>query len=543
MQSNNQEHRITEMTKFINTPIAVPSASVLLAALLVVAGCSVTPVYQRPAVDTPAAFKEAAAADATNAAAVATEAGQWKPAQPAEEVARGQWWKVFGDDVLNTLEDQALQANQDLKAGAARLAQARALEKSARAAFFPQVNAGVGPTRLRSSPASLGLPPDANTATSTLWRAQADFSYEADLFGRVSSVADAASADAQQNAALFHSLQLAIQGDVAQAYFMVRELDAEQALYVSTVALREQTQKLLQRRFDEGDIGEVDVARSRTELAAAQSESLGIARRRAIAEHALAVLLGKTPADFSLPQTPLTRISVTVPAGLPSALLERRPDIAAAERAMAAANSRIGSAKSAFFPRLSITGALGFESGELGDLFKWSSRTFLLGPLFGTMLSMPVFDGGARRAELDRADAVYEEDVARYRQTVLNAFGEVEDNLANLRILGDQTHAQDEAVTASTRASNLSHIQYREGSISFLNVIDADRSVLLQQRVAVQLDGERARSTVNLIRAIGGGWGEPARLGYTEDGKDPAASSAVKQAAFAERNPVLPPPH
>jgi multidrug efflux system outer membrane protein len=232
-----------------------------------------------------------------------------------------------------------------------------------------------------------------------------------------------------------------------------------------------------------------------------------------------------------------------VPAGLPSALLERRPDIAAAERAMAAANSRIGSAKSAFFPRLSITGALGFESGELGDLFKWSSRTFLLGPLFGTMLSMPVFDGGARRAELDRADAVYEEDVARYRQTVLNAFGEVEDNLANLRILGDQTHAQDEAVTASTRASNLSHIQYREGSISFLNVIDADRSVLLQQRVAVQLDGERARSTVNLIRAIGGGWGEPARLGYTEDGKDPAAGSAVKQAAFAERNPVLPPPH
>jgi multidrug efflux system outer membrane protein len=529
--TRNQEDKIMEMSKFINTPIAAPS--VLLAALLALAGCSVTPVYQRPAVDTPAAFKEAATTAADTAA-------QWKPAQPAEEAARGQWWKVFGDDVLNTLEDQALQANQDLKAGAARLGQARALEQSARARFFPQVGVGVGPTRLRPSPASQGLPPDANTAANTSWRGQADFAYEADLFGRVSSVADAASADAQKNAALFQSLQLAIQADVAQAYFLVRELDAEQALYAGTVALRDQTQKLLQRRFDEGDIGEVDVARSRTELAAAQSESLGIARRRAIAEHALAVLLGKTPADFSLPQTPLTRISVTVPAGLPSALLERRPDIAAAERAMAAANARVGSAKSAFFPRLSITGALGFESGELGDLFKWSSRTFLLGPLFGTMLSLPVFDGGARQAELDRAGAGYEEDVARYRQTVLKAFGEVEDNLANLRILGDQTHAQDEAVNASTRAANLLHIQYREGSISFLNVIDADRSVLQQQRVAVQLDGERARSTVNLIRAIGGGWGEPARLGYTEDGKDSATGSAVKHAAFAERNPGQP---
>lgn len=473
-------------------------SSSLLAALLILAGCSVAPVYQRPAVDVPAAFKEAAAKTDKQA--------QWKTAQPAEEVARGQWWKVFGDDVLNGLEDQALAANQDLKAGAARLGQARALEQSARAGLFPQVGVGIGPTRQRPSPASQGLPANADTTPGTLWRAQANFSYEADLFGRVSSVADAASADAQKNAALFQSLQLAIQADVAQAYFLLRELDAEQALYTTTVSLRGQTLKLLQRRFDEGDIGEVDVARSKTELAAAQSESLGIARRRAAAEHALAILLGKTPADFSLPASPLTRIAINVPAGLPSALLERRPDIAAAERSMAAANARIGSAKSAFFPRLSITGAAGYESSELGDLFKWSSRTFLLGPLLGTALSLPVFDGGARRAEVDRANAGYEEEVARYRKTVLTAFGEVEDNLANLRILDDQTRAQDDAVNASTRAATLSHIQYREGSVSFLQVIDADRSVLQQQRVAVQLDSERARSTVNLIRAIGGGW-------------------------------------
>jgi multidrug efflux system outer membrane protein len=486
------------MTIVKHTRIA--AASALLAALLVLTGCSVAPRYERPAVDMPAAFKEAA-----------DKSSDWKTAQPSEDIARGRWWKVFGDDVLDSLEEQAGLANQDLKAGAARLSQARAVEQSARAARSPQVGIGAGVTRQRPSPASQGLAPDAETSATTLWRGQAAFSYEADLFGRISSAVDAAGADAQKNLALFHSLQLAIQADVAQAYFLVRELDAEQELYAGTVALRAQTMKLVQRRFDEGDISEVDVARARSELAAAQSESLGISRRRAVAEHALAILLGKAPADFSLPARPLTRLAVDVPAGVPSALLERRPDIAAAERAMAAANARIGIANATFYPRLDITGAMGFESGEPGDLFKWSSRSFLLGPLVGTMLSLPIFDGGARQAGVDRAKAGYEEGVASYRQTVLNAFREVEDSLGNLRILREQTVAQEEAVNASTRAAKLSHIQYREGSVSYLNVIDADRSVLQQQRVAVQLDGERARSTVNLIRAIGGGWGEAAQ--------------------------------
>ena len=258
----------------------------------------------------------------------------------------------------------------------------------------------------------------------------------------------------------------------------------------------------MQRRFDEGDISELDLARAKAELASAQSESLGVARTRAVAEHSLAVLLGKTPAEFSFQPRPLSRVAVAIPAGLPSSLLERRPDIAAAERGMAAANARIGVARSAFFPRLDITGAFGYESAGLGELFNWSSRTFLLGPL----LSMPLFDGGRRQAGVDKARAVYEEDVANYRQTVLNAFKEVEDNLADLRILGDQTQAQDNAVQAAERAAKLSHIQYREGSVSYLNVIDADRTVLQQQRVAAQLDGARAKSAVNLIRAIGGGW-------------------------------------
>jgi multidrug efflux system outer membrane protein len=465
---------------------------------LILAGCSLTPTYERPAAPTTAAFKEALPPE---------RAGQWKAAQPSEAALRGEWWKVFGDATLDALETQAAEANQNLKAAAARLAQARAVQREARSGLFPEVNAAFGPTRQRASPASQGFADDGPATTGTLWRGQLGVSYEADLFGRVSSTVDAATADAQQSEALLRSVQLALQADVAENYFTVRELDAERQIYVQTLALRQQTLDLVERRYKEGDISELDVARARSELASAQSEALGIDRRRAASEHALAVLLGKAPAEFSLPANPLSRLVINVPPGLPSALLERRPDIAAAERAMAAANDRIGAARAAFFPQLNITGNAGFESSELGNLFEWSSRAFLLGPLTGAMLTLPIFDAGRRQAGLDRARAAYEEDVANYRQTVLGAFREVEDNLANLRILTEQTQAQDRAVQASSRAAQLSHTQYKEGSISYLDVIDSDRTVLTQQRVSVQLDGERARSTVNLIRALGGGWG------------------------------------
>ncbi|MGC3963063.1 MAG: efflux transporter outer membrane subunit [Rhodocyclaceae bacterium] len=475
----------------------LPRVPLLLASLLVMAGCSLAPTYERPDVAAPGAFKESLDP---------AQQAKWKVAQPSEAVARGQWWTIFGDATLNGLEDQALAANQDLRAAAARVAQSRALLGTARSDQYPQVGAAFGPTRQRASAAAQGVAPDDAAGPSTLWRAQVGIAYEVNLFGRVANSVSAARADTEQSEALFESVRLALQADVAQAHFLVRQLDAEQEIYVGTVALREQTLKLVQRRFDEGDISELDVARARTELASAQSESMSIARRRAAAEHALATLLGSAPAAFSLPAQPLTRVSVIVPAGLPSALLERRPDVAAAERAMAAANARIGVARSAFFPSLAITGAAGYESAQLSDLFEWSSRAFLIGPLAGAMLSMPIFDGGRRQAGVNRAHAVYEEDVARYRQTVLNAFREVEDSLANLRILADQTEAQDTAVNASSRAAQLSHFQYREGSISYLDVIDADRSVLTQKRVSVLLDGERARSAVDLIRAMGGGW-------------------------------------
>lgn len=491
------------MNKSLNP--RVPPLAPLLGALLVLAGCSLAPTYERPSVAMPDAFKEAPA----NATDAVSHAGSWKPAQPSEDVARGPWWKVFGDATLDELEAQALDANQNVKAALARVKEARALNQSTRSEWFPQLNAGLGPMRQKSSPASQFLPPNVDGPSQTFWRAQGALSYEADLFGRVASSIDASRADRQQSEALLRLVQLALQADVAQNYFSLRELDAEQDLYTRTVALREQALQLAQHRFNEGDISELDVARATSELATARSDAMTLARLRAVSEHSLAMLLGKPPAQFSLAPRPLEPVTVQIPAGLPSALLERRPDIAAAERAMAAANARIGIAKAAFFPSLTLTGAGGFESASLGDLFRWTSRTFLLGPMVGTALTMPLFDGGARSANLANARAKYEEDVANYRQQVLVAFQEVEDNLANLRILSDQIQAQNDAVQASGRAAQLSRAQYREGLVSYLDVIDSERTVLQSQRAAVQLNGAQAVYTVNLIRALGGGWDAP----------------------------------
>ncbi|WP_277621553.1 efflux transporter outer membrane subunit [Caballeronia grimmiae] len=473
----------------------------LMASLLVVAGCSLAPTYEKPDVNPPAAYKETPTLSPS-------EAGTWKTAQPSEEMLRGEWWTVFDDPTLNDLERQAQDANQNLKAAAARVKESRAINQTARAGLFPTLDAGFGPTREKFSPASQFLPPDGNVPAQTLWRAQASVSYEVDLFGRVSNSVQAANADTEQSQALFRSVQLALQADVAQNYFNLRELDAEADVFARTVTLREEALKLVQRRFAEGDISELDVARARSELATARSDAMTVQRLRAASEHGLAVLLGKAPAQFTMAANPLKPVTVRLPPGLPSSLLERRPDIAAAERSMAAANARIGVAKAAFFPSLTLTGSGGFESATLGDLFNWSSRTFLLGPFAGTMLNLPIFDGGRRKGNLANARAIYEEDVANYRQQVLVAFREVEDNLSDLRILETQTTTQADAVNASVRAAQLSRRQYTEGAVNYLDVIDAERTVLQSQRVAVQLAGTQAVSTVNLIRALGGGWGD-----------------------------------
>lgn len=485
-------------------------AAVSVVALAILSACSTGPAYVRPDAPIPNAFKEQAVPLRTMGSAVeGTSAEAWKTAKPAEDLFRGEWWRVFGDPTLDGLEKQAADANQELKAAAARVQQARALVQAARSSWFPSIGAGFGPTRQHLSPASQFLSDDVKVPDQTLWRAQVSASYEADLFGRVSDNVSASRSDEARSEALFRSVQLALQADVAQNYFRLREFDAQLGLYRKTVALREGALRLVESRFSAGEISDLDVSRARSELATARADAVGVARQRAVSEHSLSILIGKPPADFTFAETPLVPVRARIPAQLPSSLLERRPDIAAAERTMASANARVGLAKSAFFPRLDITGAFGYESATLGNLFRWSTRTFLLGPFAGTALTLPIFDGGRRNANLADARARFDEDVALYRQQVLVAFKEVEDSLSDLRLLDDQIREQGSAVSASKRAEHLATTQYKEGQVSYLEVIDTQRRILQLQLQSVHLAGTQAVGTVALIRALGGGWDEP----------------------------------
>jgi multidrug efflux system outer membrane protein len=481
-----------------------------LGCLATVTGCSLAPTYERPQVtgaSTP--YKEASGTPSSDGSdgQPSINGGTWKTAQPSEGNPRGEWWTIFDDSKLNELEAEAALKNQNLEAAVARIKQSRAITETVRSGLYPTVNAGFGPTKEKDSPASQFLSDGTDFPSQTLWRAQANAAYEVDLFGRVADSVQASKADNQRSEALLRSVILALQADVAQNYFNIRELDAEIDVFRRTVTLRGQALELVQHKYREGDISELDLARARSELATAQSDQMTVQRMRAASEHGLAVLLGTAPSEFSMDANPIAPISVNVPPGLPSSLLERRPDVSAAEQAMIAANARIGVAKSAYFPSLNLTGTAGFEADTLADLFNWSSRAFLLGPLVGTALTIPLFDGGKRKGNLAKARGIYEEDVALYRQQVLTAFREVEDNLSDLRILRDQIQTQSQAVEASSRAEQLSSTQYREGAVTYLDVIDAQRTVLRSQRTAVQLSGVQAVATVNLVRALGGGWG------------------------------------
>jgi multidrug efflux system outer membrane protein len=281
----------------------------------------------------------------------------------------------------------------------------------------------------------------------------------------------------------------------------------------------------VQRRFDAGEISELDLAQAKTEVGLAQSQVYGLERQRAQIENGLAVLLGKAPASFTLTPAPLVEALPSIPAGLPSSLLERRPDVAAASRTMAASNARIGVAKAAFFPALRITGLFGYESNDLNELFQWSSRVWALGPIFGTMLTMPIFDGGRNQANLDRTYAVLEESVGVYRQTVLGAFAEVEDNLVALRTLAGQAQATRDSVQSAARALQIAESRYRAGAANYLQVVDGQRTLLVVQRLDVQIRGARAVSTVALIRALGGGWADQAK--QAEGQGQPAATPAT----------------
>lgn len=466
--------------------VHVPHKLTLLAALLVLAGCSTVKPPEHAAIDVPTEYREAAALE-----------GAWKVATPADRADRGQWWLVFNDSDLSALIEQATRSSPTLAVAVARVKEARAIAGVVDADRGFQLDGGAGPTRVKES----------GNSPFTEWRAQVSASYEVDLIGRLSDASRAARLDAEAQEAAYRSILLALQADVAQQYFILRALDSELAILNKTIGLRQEEVRLVQYRYELGDTSELDVAKAKTELAIVQAEAESVTRTREQQDHALAVLLGQAPAQFTLAPAPLKQAPVIVPAGLPSDLLERRPDIAQAQRQLAAASARIGVAKAAFFPRLVLTGSAGYASSDLSDLFKWSSRSWLLGPLVGTALSLPIFDGGRNKANLARADANYEAQVANYRQTVLVGFREVEDNLSALGTLDRQLGFQDEAVASAQKAAHLAEVRYRNGSASYFEVIDAQRTLLAAERAHNQSLGLRSVASVGLIRALGGDWG------------------------------------
>lgn len=453
-----------------------------LAAALLLAGCATAPSAPLASAETPASFKEAGV--------------QWTTAAPAEAQDRGTWWKAFGDPVLDGLVERAAVQNTDIHAAAARLAQARALVRSAQADRMPQLGLGAGASRQAGANAATGATP------ATLLDAGASFAYEIDLSGRLARSRDAAALDAQEREALLQSTRLLVQAETAQTYLALRAADSELALVQETVTAYANTLRLTQRRHQAGDIAELDVVRVQTELAATEADALALQRRRAQLEHALALLAGDAASSFTLAPAEWTTALPSIPPGIPGTVLARRPDVAAAQSGLLAAQARLGVARSAWFPSVSLTTSGGFASPELGDLFKWSARAWGVGAL----LSLPIFDGGRREAGVQNAQARLDEAVAGYRGQVLGAFRDVEDQLSSLRLLHAQAQAQARAVESARRATTLSDTRYRNGLVSQLELLDARRSELFNRRQALQVRALQYQATVGLVRALGGGW-------------------------------------
>jgi multidrug efflux system outer membrane protein len=458
----------------------------ILTFLLVVAvcgGCSSSPSKVAPALPaTPAAFKEADL--------------RWTTVAPAEAQPRGTWWKAFADPVLDELVERAGSSNTSIQLAAARLEQARAVLRSAEANRSAQANLNAGVTR-QGGPLI-----NAAGTDGTLINTSVSLSYEADLFGRLAKVTEAALRDAQAREALMQSTRLLVQADVAQTYFLLRALDRERAIARGTVASYQEVLRLTERRFRAGLVADLDVERVRAEVAATESELLTLSRRRAELEHALAVLVGEVASSFSIDETEWTASLPVIPAGIPSTVLARRPDVSAAQRSMLAAQARLGAAQAAWFPSVALTAAGGYASPELGDLFKMSMQAWVIGGL----LALPLFDGGRREAAVKGATAELEASLATYREQILVAFRDVEDQLSSLRLLADQTEVQNRAVASAARATMLSGSRYRSGLASQLDYLDARRTELRNQRLASQVRSAQYQATVGLVRALGGSW-------------------------------------
>jgi NodT family efflux transporter outer membrane factor (OMF) lipoprotein len=452
--------------------------------LILLTSCGVGPQYHKPVAPQPAApdYKET---------------GNWKQAAPRDAFNKGKWWEIFSDPMLNTLEEQIAVSNENLKVARARFYEARAVVKQNRAGFLPSILGGASVTATHQSDNR-----PLSHADYTDYTVPIDISYEADVWGRVQYNVNASNAAAQASAADLETVNLSVHAELALDYFQLRGLDAEKQLLDETVASYEKALELTQNRFNGGIASKGDVAKAETQVETTRAQAVDVTMQRAQLEHAIATLMGKPATDFTLAFSPLASDPPDIPTGVPSELLERRPDIAAAERRVSAANSQIGVARSAFFPVLSLQAPTGLESASLLRWLTGPSALFGLGPA----AVLPLFDAGRRKAVSDQMRSSYDEAVASYQQTVLSAFQDVENSLAALRILNDEAQIQDQAVAAAKRSLDISTDRYKGGLATYLEVTSAQSIALANERTAVQLLKQRTTTSVQLIKAIGGGW-------------------------------------
>ncbi|MDB5761666.1 MAG: efflux system, outer rane lipoprotein NodT family [Herminiimonas sp.] len=448
-------------------------------------GCAVGPEYKRPSAATPGAYKEAQG---------------WVPAVPADSLDRGSWWTLFDDPMLNELASRIEVSNQNVAAATAAYAQARALVREQRASLFPVVTLNGGANRSGSGTGSTSG--TSGTRTGSNYQLSIGGTWEPDVWGRLGRAVDSASASAQASAADLAAARLSAQGELAVNYFSLRQTDAQQALLGSTIAGYRRTLQITQNRYAAGIAAKVDVLQAQTQLANAQAEEVGLARQRAQLEHAIAVLVGQAPGDFSLASAPWKAAVPEVPVGVPSTLLQRRPDIASAERRVAVANEQIGIAQSAYYPSLSLNASTGSSASSVADLFGASSSFWSI----GLSAAQAIFNAGATSARVSGAQAAHEQAVARYRQTVLTAFQDVEDQLAATRVLAQQLELRRQASQAADEAEAQVLNRYRAGQVSYTDVVTAQATALTARRALVQLQADRQTTSVALIQSLGGGW-------------------------------------
>ncbi|MGZ5600165.1 MAG: efflux transporter outer membrane subunit [Methylobacter sp.] len=451
---------------------------------LMLTACTVGPDYQRPESFAPLDFKELKG---------------WKQAQPGDHKLSSKWWEIFNDTYLNALEDQVNIANQSIAQAEAQFRQSQSLVQAAAAAYFPTATGTVTANRFRAASGQ-------NVAVSGvkyLFGAALSAAWEPDLWGSVRRQVESSEATAQASAATLQALRLSTQAALAQDYFQLRVLDAQIKLLNDTAVTYERTLKISQNRYAVGVAAKSEVVQAEVQLESTRAQAVSLGVQRAQLEHAIAVLIGKSPAELSIPVMPLNSTIPSIPISIPSQLLERRPDIAAAERQVAAANAQIGVAKAAYFPTLNLAATNGQQSNKLVNLMSAAARYWALGP---AAVALPLFDGGARGAQMQQAIDVYDAGVAAYRQAVLNSFQEVEDNLAGLRILDQEIDIQNKAVESAQKAVALTTNQYLAGTVSYVEVMVVQATALNNQTTAVVAQGQRLSAAVLLVKALGGGW-------------------------------------